>query len=250
MTLLHRIWDLTKLVMGTQHTADTEDRSNYKATWDRLARDFGRAKIAVTGQDVPEDELDRSGYHTVEILDRFVGIKSSDVFLEIGCGVGRVGKVLSPRCLKWFGTDISANMLRFAAERLKALGNVRLFELSAIGLKEVPDNSVDVVYCTVVFMHLYEWDRYRYVLEAFRVLKPGGRCFFDNIDLTSSHGWKVFMEAFSWDIQNRPAHLSMASTGEELLTYALRAGFEDVKVHRWDDAWVGVTGIKPGQLGK
>ena len=31
------------------------------------------------------------------------------------------------------------------------------------------------MYCTGVFRHLDEWDRYRYLLESCRVLKPGGR---------------------------------------------------------------------------
>jgi ubiquinone/menaquinone biosynthesis C-methylase UbiE len=124
------------------------------------------------------------------------------------------------------------------------LDNVELVELSAVGLQEIPDNSVDVVCGTVVFMHLYEWDRYQYVREAFRVLKSAGRCFFDNIDITSNHGGEVFMQGFSIPIEQRPAHLSMISTGEELHTCATRAGFSEVRVHRWGDARVGVTGVK------
>ena len=54
--------------------------------------------------------------------------------------------------------------------------------------------------CTVVFMHLYEWDRYRYVQEAMRVLKPRGRCSFDTVDIASSHGWRVFIESSSHPI--------------------------------------------------
>jgi ubiquinone/menaquinone biosynthesis C-methylase UbiE len=192
-----------------------------------------------------EEELGRSGRHTVEILEKLIRINASDVILEIGCGVGRVGKILSPRCSKWIGTDISSNMLHYAAERLAGLDNIELVELSTVGLKEISDNSIDAVYCTVVFMHLYEWDRYRYVKEAFRVLKAGGRCFFDNIDITSKHGWKVFLEASAYDLDKRPAHLSMTSSGDELETYLLRAGFDKVKIHRWDEAWVGATGVKP-----
>ncbi len=37
----------------------------------------------------------------------------------------------------------------------------------------------------------------------------------------------------------------MLSSGDELQTYAERAGFHDVRVHRWDDAWVAVTGRRP-----
>jgi ubiquinone/menaquinone biosynthesis C-methylase UbiE len=219
------------------------DRSAYKATWQRLAGSADEARTAVAGY-TDEEQLEASGRHTVEVLDRLVGIKAPDVALEIGCGVGRVGKVLSPRCARWIGTDISRRMLDVAAERLRDLPNVELVELGTVGLGEIPDASVDLVYCTVVFMHLFEWDRYRYVQEAHRVLRSGGRCFFDNVDITSDHGWKVFMDGFSVDLARRPAHLSMTSTGDELSTYAVKAGFRDVRVHRWDDAWVGVTGIR------
>ena len=219
------------------------DRSAYKATWQRLAGSADDAKTAVAGY-TDEAQLHASGTHTLEILDQLVGVKASDVVLEIGCGVGRVGKLLSPRCARWIGTDISRRMLDVAAERLRGSPNLELVELGTVGLREIPDVSVDLVYCTVVFMHLYEWDRYRYVQEAYRVLRPGGRCFFDNVDITSDHGWKVFMDGFGLDIAARPAHLSMTSTGDELRTYAIKAGFTDVRVHRWDDAWVGVTGIR------
>ncbi len=221
-----------------------QERSQYKATWDNLAANMDEAKLYVAGH-TDEAELDRTGLNTVNRIENFVGIQPQDICLEIGCGVGRVGKFLSPKCQKWIGTDISANMLHYAAQRLDGLYNIELIELSGVGLQEIADNSIDLVYCTVVFMHLYEWDRYQYLQEAFRVLKSGGRCFFDNVDLTSSHGWEVFMAGYAYPIDRRPAYLSMCSTGEELETYARQSGFSEIKIHRWGDARVGVTGIKP-----
>lgn len=180
----------------------------------------------------------------MEMIDRLLGVDPTDVILEIGCGVGRVGKYMGPRCSKWIGTDISRGMLNVAALRLRGVPNIQLVELSSVGLREIPDESVSLVYSTVVFMHLYEWDRFRYVKEAFRVLRPGGRCFFDNVDITSTHGWRVFLDGYALDPDKRPSHLSMVSSGDELRTYGVKAGFTEVVVHRWDDAWVGITGLK------
>lgn len=226
------------------HTKGLEERSRYKETWDQLAASPDLAKMFVAGHS-DEEVFDQSGRHTADILDQLVGIRPTDVILEIGCGVGRVGRILSGQCAKWIGADISGRMLRHAAQRLLGLSNIELIELNTVGLQEIADNSVDLVYCTVVFMHLYEWDRFKYIQEALRVLKPGGRCFFDNVDLMSDHGWKVFMDGCAFSLEHRPAHLSMTSTGEELQTYAQRAGFANIAVHRWAGAWVGVTGVKP-----
>lgn len=218
-------------------------RSNYKDTWNTLAARASDAKMFVASS-VDEEQLAASAQSTLGVLERLVGLSKDDVVLEIGCGIGRVGSVVAPRCRRWIGTDVSPNMLGHAAARLAHHANIQLVELSTIGLTEIPDESMDLVYSTVVFMHLYEWDRYRYVREARRVLKPGGRCYFDNVDITSSHGWKVFLDSASYPPDERPAYLPMTSSGDELRTYAERAGFQNVQVHRWDDAWVAATGRK------
>jgi hypothetical protein len=75
-------------------------------------------------------------------------------------------------------------------------------------------------------------------------LRSGGRCFFDNVDITSGHGWEIFMQGCEVQPQERRAHISMTSSGDELLTYVQRAGFTETEIHRWDDAWVGAVGVK------
>lgn len=233
--------------LWVESTQSLGHRSNYKQVWNRQALHGEVAKLAVAGY-MDEASFDATAEATLRILRDTVGVGPNDIFLEIGCGVGRVGKVLSRHCLHWIGTDISGEMLRHASRRLAGLSNVSLAELRTVSLEQFPDHSLDVVYCTVVFMHLFEWDRYRYVQEAFRVLRPGGRCYFDNMDLRSEIGWRVFEESSRYPLERRPAHLSMVSTGEELQTYAEKAGFEQVALHRPPDGWVAVTGRKPTAL--
>ena len=221
-----------------------KDRSDYKGTWEALAPDEERARLFVAGH-TDNSEWDRSALVTREILKEYVGLEPTDTILEIGCGMGRVGKVLSPLCRRWIGADISSGMLSCARHHLQGLDNVELVELDDVSLRTIPDSSVDLVYCTVVFMHLYEWDRYRYVEEAMRVLKPGGRCYFDNVDITSDHGWEVFQQSAGFPRDSRPAQISMTSSGDELETYGRRAGFENIQIRRWGGAWVTLTGGKP-----
>ncbi len=220
------------------------ERSAYKKVWDLQARDPDVASLSVAGH-TDETTLELTARGFIDTLKSTVGVSPDDVVLEIGCGIARVGRPLSRECLHWFGADISAGMLGHAAARLGDRPNTTLVELSTVGLQEFPGDAFDLVYCTVVFMHLFEWDRYRYVEEAFRVLRPGGRCYFDNFSLDSEHGWNVFTEGARYPLERRPAHLSMSSSREELGTYLRRAGFTDVRVHDLPNELIAATGRKP-----
>jgi SAM-dependent methyltransferase len=220
------------------------ERSAYKKVWDRQAEDLDVASLAVSGH-MDEATMDLTARGFIDTLRTTVGLYPNDVVLEIGCGIGRIGKPLSRECLNWFGADISGGMLGHAAARLRGLPNATLVELSTVGLQEFPADAFDLVYCTIVFMHLFEWDRYRYVEEAFRVLRPGGRCYFDNYPLDSAHGWNVFTEGSRYPLERRPAHISMSSTREELGIYLAKAGFTDVRVHDLPNELIAATGKKP-----
>jgi len=230
--------------MGYQRQMESQPtRSEYKKVWAALSTTEDQAKLHVIGV-TEEAALQRTGEETLRFLQDSVGIEKEDVVLEIGCGVGRVGKVVAPLCRKWIGCDVASNMLALTAERLKDFSNVELVELSGYDLSDIADASVDVVYCTVVFMHLESWDRYNYILEAFRVLRPGGRIYVDNINLCSDGGWKVFETHRAFLPANRPPHMTQNSTPQEIETYLTRAGFTELRT-RTDDDWIRARGTKP-----
>ena len=226
---------------------DQPTRSEYKKVWSALSTTGDQAKLHVIGV-TDEDALRATGEETLRFLQESVGIRKDDVVLEIGCGIGRVGKLVAPLCRKWIGCDVASSMLSLAAERLGDLLNVELKEISGYDLRGVADASADVVYCTVVFMHLESWDRYNYVLEAFRVLRPNGRIYIDNINLCTDGGWKVFETHRALSPANRPPHMTQNSTPQEIETYLTRAGFWDVRI-RTDDDWIRASGVKPEPAG-
>jgi ubiquinone/menaquinone biosynthesis C-methylase UbiE len=220
------------------------DRSDYKKVWNRQTQNLDVASLAVAGFS-DEGSMELTSRFSVDVLKYTVGLDANDIVLEIGCGIGRVGKALSRECQHWFGADISGGMLAHAARRLSGLANTTLVELATVGLQEFPRDSFDLVYCTIVFMHLLEWDRYRYVEEAFRVLRPGGRCYFDNFQLNCDSGWKLFMDGSHHPLDRRPAHISMSSSPEELRTYLGKAGFEEIRVYELPNELVAAVGRKP-----
>jgi predicted O-linked N-acetylglucosamine transferase (SPINDLY family)/GT2 family glycosyltransferase/ubiquinone/menaquinone biosynthesis C-methylase UbiE len=216
------------------------ERNDYKGSWNRLSLDFDSARHHVTG-DADEEALKKSSNETISRIDRYVKFNKNDIVLEIGCGIGRVGRELASKCKKWIGCDISGNMLGHAQERLSHLKNIDLVELPSCNLSPILDSSIDVVYCTVVFMHLDEWDRYEYVKEAFRVLRNGGRAYFDNFSLNTKEGWRIFEEHCK--MSERPSHISKSSTVGELSQYMEKAKFTEVNTALYDP-WVIVSGSK------
>jgi len=211
-------------------------RSQYKEVWTSLSTNESEAKLAVQGDD-SEATLALSAVNDLERLRRAVGFEPTDDVLEIGCGVGRLGKVLAPICRTWTGCDVSPNMLRFAERRLEGFRNVRLVELSGYDLEPIPTASQDVVYCT-------EWDRYNYVEEAHRVLKPGGRLYVDNICLTTDYGWEFFQKSRGFEPSARPPYIGSTSTPQEFEAYLTRAGFASHRVEIVDTAWVVGVGVR------
>jgi SAM-dependent methyltransferase len=220
-------------------------RANYGHVWNapEVSGDVVSARTSVAGTaDVAEYE--RSGEATAGDIVEHARVTPTDRVLEIGCGTGRIGIKLAPRCGHWIGADVSTNMLGHAREALKGQTNVSFLHLNGVDLAGVDSGTIDVAYCSGVFMHLDEWDRYRYVTEAHRVLKPGGRVYFDNFNLRSNEGWTIFEDLYRMEPAARPPNISRSSTPEELLTFGERAGFEDLRVLT-RGLWVTVIGRKP-----
>jgi ubiquinone/menaquinone biosynthesis C-methylase UbiE len=219
-------------------------RWQYAHVWDALAASKRDAFRAATGE--PEEEkLRRSAQRTIAALLELVSISNQDDVMEIGCGVGRIGRELAPHCRTWTGVDISANMLAWASDRMHGVRNAGFALLRSDGLKRFGENAFDVIYATNMFGHLDEIDRWRYLEEVFHVLRPGGRIFVDNIDLESDAGWSIFVnDASRYQGRECPPYMPRFSTAAELTAYAKGAGFENLQsYHR--SPLVILTAAKP-----
>ncbi len=223
--------DLIEKIFGSYGVFGwTLKRHQYKQVWNAISHTEGQAKNAVAGT-LDEGHLAEAADVTLQMLQESVGIRPDDVILEIGAGVGRVGAVLAPLCREWIGTDVSENMVRHMRKRLAGFPNVRVLSVSGYDLAAIESNSVDLVYCTVVLMHLSQWDRFKYIKEAYRVLKPGGRVWLDSVNIETQYGWEFFESHLAFAPNERPPNISELSTPGELTTYLRRAGFQAIRHH-------------------
>ncbi|HLI86744.1 MAG TPA: class I SAM-dependent methyltransferase [Bryobacteraceae bacterium] len=137
---------------------------NEKEQWDR--RDFFRSGEINVANEVMTDMVAICGGRRSPLDLRM---------LEIGCGVGRMTRMLARIFGHVTGVDISEEMIRQARENTADLDNVDLVVGDGCTLAGLPDASYDFAYSFIVFQHI---PAYRviasYCREVNRVLKPRG----------------------------------------------------------------------------
>ena len=104
-----------------------------------------------------------------------VALEPTDEVVEIGCGVGRLTRVIADRAASVRALDVSHRMLELAREHNAELGNVTWLLGDGTSLAGVEDKSADAVISHVVFQHIPDPRiTLGYVREIGRVLRPGG----------------------------------------------------------------------------
>ena len=106
---------------------------------------------------------------------RAPALAGNETVLEVGCGIGRLTRVLAPRARRVIALDVSPEMLRRAQEANPTLENGEWLHGDGSTLAGVDDASVDAVVSLVVFQHIPDPAvTLAYVREMGRVLRPGG----------------------------------------------------------------------------
>lgn len=139
------------------------------------------------------------------------------VMLDVGCGQGKsfkfLKKTFNPATL--IGIDADAEVLEKARAqaRLDAVDvDLMLGNGDAIDL---PDQSVDLVFCHQTFHHLVEQEKA--IAEFYRVLKPGGLLLFAESTRAYIHSWIIRL------LFRHP--MEVQKSAGEYLALIRRAGF-------------------------
>lgn len=123
----------------------------------------------------------RGGREDLDMILSRLGesISPADSIVEIGCGVGRLTRVLAERGRDVRALDVSARMLELARQQNPDLANVEWLPGDGTSLAGIADASADLCVSHVVFQHIPDPAvTLRYVREMGRVLRPEGRAVF------------------------------------------------------------------------
>jgi len=157
---------------------------------------------------------DRTRYHPPEVSGKIATAIVSPVeesfkepvFLELGVGTGRVGVPIVARGYRFVGVDISPSMLEVMRYKIAGVGRkVKLIEADA---RELPFERGS--FHAVIGVHLWHLldDWQRALLEAFRVLVPGGYLFegwdataAENEDCRIQEKWREILAEMGFELK-------------------------------------------------
>jgi ubiquinone/menaquinone biosynthesis C-methylase UbiE len=151
--------------------------------------------VAAHGRDAAMAWVVGGEYDQIGILESSalisLGLRPPHSLIDVGCGSGRLPFHLRNYLTGPFvGTDILEEALDYARDKCGRP------DWSFVQNQEptIPaaDSSADFVSFFSVFTHLLDEDVYRFLVEAQRVAKPGGRIVFSFLDFECESHWPVF----------------------------------------------------------
>lgn len=217
---------------------------SYKQFWNDKAATPESALAAVDGS-ASEEVVQITGRFTARQVATALELGAKDRILELGCGVGRIGRELAPHCARWTGVDISERMITHARERLGQLGNTEFHQLERTRLDGVADGSLTKAYSVAVLCHMDKEDLYLYLQELHRTVQPGGLIYVETWNLAHAIGWKRWeYEVANWrrseQKQRKDVARNQFCTPDEFQLYVRQAGFQSLACYA-DSPWVQVV---------
>ena len=159
--------------------------------------------------------------------------KTGDSVLDVGCGTGDqalIAKQAVGASGKVVGIDASPKMIQIALSKAGRMNLDITFQVDLIEQIPFEDDHFDVVMNSLVMHHLPDELKIRAIDEIHRVLKPGGKVYFVDMESLAEGS---FMERF----QDLMIHLhggreALKDNVQQLAPLLQKGGFTDISTGR------------------
>jgi SAM-dependent methyltransferase len=223
---------------------------------DRVARRHDPLVPPRRMQFVGEGDFVATGDEFLGHLVELAGLRPDNDILDVGCGIGRMARPLAGYLTtgRYAGFDVNEMAIRWCRERYPAsfrfdvadLHNARYHPSGRQAAREYrfpyDDAGFDVVLMASVVTHLLEPEADRYLAEARRVLRPGGRLLatFFLLDGSSRAALAAGRTAIAFGTPDGPVAVADPALPEDAVAYDLAWVRERLTLHSIDPgAWRG-----------
>jgi len=166
------------------------------------------------------------------------GLRPTDTLVGLGCGTGRFAVHVIPFLAggRYVGIEILDSILEKARDRVARHAAPPSPPCRVDWLKQttnvfsLPDSSADVVCAFSVFTHMEHEDAYRYLKDARRVTRPGGKFLFSCLPMKHQAVYDIFLESARDDLSQRWNKVRNVTTSEDLMeSIAILAGWAPIR---------------------
>lgn len=168
-----------------------------------------------------------------------LGLQPDQTVVDVGCGSGRLAFPLAHFLTqgRYFGFDVVPELVEHA--QIITQRPDWTFQVTNGTQIPVPDEMADVVCFFSVFTHLLHEDTYRYLREAKRVLRPGGKVVFSFLEFAISPHWDIFHTMVE-NTQPNQVHNQFISR-DGIVMWAQSLGLEVTTIHDGDKPHIALT---------
>lgn len=168
-----------------------------------------------------------------------LGLSPGHFVVDVGCGSGRLAVQLSGiPDLHYLGTDVVSELLAHA-EKLAKRDDWEFRKTDGIAIP-CEDDRADFVCFFSVLTHLTHEDSFRYLTEARRVLKPGGRIVFSFLEFHIPSHWVVFEKMVN--AQETRRYLNQFISRDAIGAWAHHLGLVVQEIHDGDKPHIEFDG--------